>query len=137
MRIGDAPVFPADEALLSSHSFAPTYLSSFHLSLPVLDPHFPYLFFQKKRSVAYSQYSTSACIALALASHLSPFTTTCATPGSSILFAILHCFNVRALDSDNPRSLTIDAKKVIGFSNAGWVVAKVFPNTCAVERTPG
>ena len=59
VRIGDAPVFPADEALCSSRSFAPTYLSSFHLSLPVLDLRFPYPFFQKKWSLDYSPYSTS------------------------------------------------------------------------------
>ena len=49
-------------------------------------------------------------------------------PGSSILFAILRCFNARALDSDKPRSLIIDAEMVIGFSKAGPVIAKVVLN---------
>ena len=56
-------------------------------------------------------------------------------PGSSILFAILRCFNARALHSDKPQSLTIDAEMVIGFLKAGPVVAKVILNGCAVERT--
>ena len=151
VRIGDAPVFPADEALCSSRSFAPTYLSSFHLSLPVLDLRFPYPFFQKKRSLAYSQYSTSpnpfvsvtgpcrfktpALLSLSLPVFLlSPPR----APRPDLPYCLpLRCFNARALDSDNPRSLTIDAEMVIGFSNAGPVVAKVFPNGCAVERTPG
>ena len=49
-------------------------------------------------------------------------------PGSSVLFGILRCFNARALDSDKPRSLVIDADMVIGFSKAGPVVAKVVLN---------
>ena len=48
VQIGDAPESPADEALRSLRSFAPTYLSSFHLSLPVLHLRFPYPVFQRK-----------------------------------------------------------------------------------------